>query len=246
MAGTGLTDSAAARRYPVAGSVERLRRHRRHGNLDRQVGPSARAEVVYGRRAGVAGCRAWRLRCAGGGMIASRRTITETPTPRNGSANSGPFDRMPSPRPTRTPPARRALRQPETRPGPVSPLHRRMPGECDGDRRHLSAVVGTRVLIAMPGVWGDPGRRARTSSGTSARGRRYDRHAGRPHGAILGTPTLVPGTTTRQNLDGQVGRQGSHPRGSHRSNGGRQRITARRRSLCTCCGAVTAGCSMRT
>ena len=186
-------------------SAERLRRHRRHGNLDRQVGLSAQAEVLYGRRAGVAGCRAWRLRCAGGGMIASRRTITETPTPRNGSANSGRFDLMLSPPLTRTPSARRALRQPETGPGPLSQLPPHLPGGCDGDRRRHSGVPVTRVVTAVRGVRRRGlGHRAQTSSGTSDRGRRYDRHVGRTRGAILATPA-PPGTTTRQNLDGQVG-----------------------------------------
>jgi hypothetical protein len=180
-------------------------------------------------------------------MIASRRTTTETPTRRNGSANSGRSDRMLSPRPTRTPRARRAPRRHQvTGPGRVSQPDRQQPGACDGDRRR-SAVAVTRVPIAVPGAWlRGLGRRVRTSSGTSDRGRQCDRHAGRRRGAIPGTPTPVPGMTTRQNLDGQGGIPSSHPRVSHRSNGGRQRITARRRGLCTCCGVVTAGCSTRT
>jgi hypothetical protein len=181
-------------------------------------------------------------------MIASRRTTTETPTRRNGSANSGRSDRMLSPRPTRTPPARRAPRRHQvTGPGPVGQPDRHQPEACDGDRRRRSAVAVTRVPSAVPGAWRRGlGRHVRTSRGISDRGRQCDRHAGRRRGAIPNTPTPVPGMTTRQNLGGEGGIPSSRPRACHRSNGGRQRITERRRGLCTCCGVVTVGYSTRT
>ncbi len=177
-------------------------------------------------------------------MIASRRTITATPTPRDGSANSGRSDRMLSRQPTRTLRARRAPRQepiPVTGPGPVSRPAHQPPGACGGDRRR-SAVAVTRVRIAVPAVWRrGPGRRVRTSSGTPDRGRRCDRRAGRPRAAIPATPLSVPGTTRKQIPGSQCVR-----RARHRPNGGRRPTTATGRRLCTCCGAVTAGCSMRT
>jgi hypothetical protein len=182
-------------------------------------------------------------------MIASRRTTTETPTPRDGSANSGRSGRMLSLRPTKTPRGRRAPRRervPATGPGPVSRSARHPPEASDGDRRHSNAVPATRVRTVVPGVRRrGPGRPVRTSSGTSDHGTRCDRRAGRRCAAIL--VTSVPGLPTRmKQTPGSRCVSPSSRRVPHPSNGGRRPTTAPDRGPCTCCGVVTAGCSTRT